>query len=206
MIRHEIIGDESRTHGERLPRDLMRALEEAGLTLDAIDLLTVITGPGSFTGLRVGIAAVQGLAMATGRKVVPVSAFEALAVAGGDGTSLVGAWIDAQRGEVFASLYDPDGFVLAEPTSLAPAKTIEGWRPALAGRAVRMTGDGAVRYEAAIAEGIGASARVVPPPPLAGIAGRIAAANPERAVLPHAITPLYVRRSDAELARLRRGQ
>ena len=124
VIRHEIIGDESRTHGERLPRDLMRVLEEASCTLEAIDLLAVITGPGSFTGLRVGIAAVQGLAMATGRRIVPVSAFEALAAAAGAGTSMVGAWVDAQRGEVFAALHDVAGRQIVEPSSLSPADTL----------------------------------------------------------------------------------
>ena len=205
-IRHQIIGDESRTHGERLPLDLMRVLDEAGRALDAVDLLAVITGPGSFTGLRVGIAAVQGLAMATGRMIVPVSAFEALAAAAGDGTSLVGAWVDAQRGEVFASLHDAEGHPLVESSSLPPIATLERWGPALDGRAVRMIGDGAVRYESVVAERLHDRAQIIPPPPFAGIAGQIAAARPERAVLPHAIVPIYVRRSDAELARLRRGQ
>ena len=85
----------------------MRVLDEAGRTLDAVDLLAVITGPGSFTGLRVGIATVQGLAMATGRMIVPVSTLDALARPPGR-NALVGAWMDAQRGEVFAALYDAD--------------------------------------------------------------------------------------------------
>jgi len=206
VIVHEIIGDESRTHGERLPRDLMRLLDAAGRTLEAVDLLAVITGPGSFTGLRVGIAAVQGLAMAAGRMIVPVSAFEALAAAAGDGTSLVGAWVDAQRGEVFASLHDADGRPMVEPSSLPPLATLERWESALDERMLRMTGDGAVRYENVVADRLRDRARIMPPPPFAGIAGQIAAARPDRAVLPHAIVPIYVRRSDAELARLRRGQ
>ena len=79
-----IAGDPSRTYGERLPRDLMRVLAAAAIPLEAVDLLAVAAGPGSFTGLRVGIAAMQGLAMATGRKIVPVSALDALAAAGAD--------------------------------------------------------------------------------------------------------------------------
>src|SRR5688572_19804666 len=72
-------GDGSRTHGERLPLELMAILDEAKLTLDAVDAFAVVTGPGSFTGLRVGIATIQGLAMARGKRVAPVSTFEALA-------------------------------------------------------------------------------------------------------------------------------
>ena len=117
----EIVGDGSRTHGERLPGDLMRVLEAASVGLESIDLLAVAAGPGSFTGLRVGIAAMQGLAMATGRKIVPISALDALAAAAGNGSAPVAAWIDAQRGEVFAALYDSSGLrVLIEPSSLPP--------------------------------------------------------------------------------------
>ena len=87
----EIVGDGSRTHGERLPLDLMRVLETASVRLDAVDLLAVAAGPGSFTGLRVGIAAMQGLAMAIDRRIVPISALEALAIAGADGDRARGA-------------------------------------------------------------------------------------------------------------------
>src|SRR5262249_9336271 len=75
----EIVGDPERTHGERLPVDLRRVLDVSSVSLSAIDLFAVVAGPGSFTGLRVGIATIQGLAMAAGRNVVPVSALEALA-------------------------------------------------------------------------------------------------------------------------------
>src|SRR5437868_11862593 len=52
-------GDAARTHGERLPRELMGLLDEARVRLDAIDLFAVAIGPGSFTGLRIGIATIQ---------------------------------------------------------------------------------------------------------------------------------------------------
>ena len=76
---YECAGDAARTHGERLPSDIMRALESAGIGLADLDLLAVAAGPGSFTGLRVGISAVQGLAMARSLRVVPVPTLEALA-------------------------------------------------------------------------------------------------------------------------------
>jgi tRNA threonylcarbamoyladenosine biosynthesis protein TsaB len=205
----EIVGDGSRTHGERLPRDLMRVLDAASVTLEAIDLLAVAAGPGSFTGLRVGIAAMQGLAMATNRRIVPISALDALAVAAADadGSGPVAAWIDAQRGEVFASLYDSTGTRVAQdPSSLSPIHTLDAWGHVLSGRAVRFIGDGAARYEAAIRERLGPSARILPTPPLAGIVGRLAAGAPARAVLPHAVVPIYIRRPDAELARSRRAE
>jgi tRNA threonylcarbamoyladenosine biosynthesis protein TsaB len=202
----EIAGDPSRDYGERLPRDLMRVLAEAAMPLDAVDLLAVAAGPGSFTGLRVGIAAMQGLAMATGRKIVPVSALDALAVAGANREAPVAAWIDAQRGEVFALLYDSSGSRrLTDPSALAPMATLDEWGSALAGIIPLFIGDGAVRHEAAIRERFGAGTRVLPPPPLAGIIGRLATDAPDRAVLPHAVVPIYIRRPDVELARSRRA-
>ena len=202
----EIAGDGSRTHGERLPADLVRVLELAAVRLTDVERFAVAAGPGSFTGLRIGIATVQGLAMASGRLVVPVSTLEALARAGASEGRPVGAWMDAQRGEVFAALYAPDGGgVLVAPVSARPAAVLDAWSSALEGREAVLVGDGAVRYAGAIQASLGAGASVVAPPPLAGIIGRIAADHPDRAVLPHAVIPIYIRKPDAELARDRRG-
>jgi hypothetical protein len=65
-------------------------------------------------------------------------------------------------------------------------------------------GDGAVRFRSMVEDRFGAAVRVIQPLPLAGTIGRIACAEPERAVAPHEIVPIYVRRPDAELARERR--
>lgn len=210
-------GDGTRTHGERLPLELMALLRDAGVTLADIDSFAVVTGPGSFTGLRVGIATIQGLALAGRKLVTPVSAFEALVFGlrasdagrrttgvGSRTSDVVAVWIDAHRREVFGALYSDDGrTVLAPPASLAPEATIEKWMPSVpAGARLRFIGDGAVRYADVVRAQLGERA-VLPAatPPLAGAAGLIAAADPGRAVTPHAVVPLYVRRSDAELAR-----
>ena len=55
----ERAGDPSRTHAERLPRELMDVLDAARCSLDTIDAFAVVTGPGSFTGLRVGLSTIQ---------------------------------------------------------------------------------------------------------------------------------------------------
>jgi tRNA threonylcarbamoyladenosine biosynthesis protein TsaB len=180
----------------------MRALESAGARLDEVDLLAVSAGPGSFTGLRVGIATMQGLAFARGWSIVPVPTLEALAFEGAqqsrDG-ELVAAWIDAQRGEVFAA-FD------AEPATVGrPQEILQRWRAAMTGTRVLFVGDGAIRYRALIESLPGA--RIVDPAPLAaGAVALIAARAPERAVIPHAVVPIYVRKSDAELARDRRAE
>jgi tRNA threonylcarbamoyladenosine biosynthesis protein TsaB len=197
-------GDGSRTHGERLPTELMALLDESRVTLAEIDGFAVAIGPGSFTGLRVGIATIQGLALAKAALVVPVATFEALAWRARHERAPLATWIDAHRGEVFASLYQPDATTVQQPpSSLSPARTLEEWRPVLdVYPRVRFTGDGAVRYAAVIRETLGDRASIdTDLPILAGAIGEIASAHPSRAVHPHAIVPLYVRRPDAELAR-----
>jgi tRNA threonylcarbamoyladenosine biosynthesis protein TsaB len=207
----ERAGDASRTHGERLPRELMALLDDADVALHDVDRFAVAVGPGSFTGLRIGIATIQGLALAQGKLVVPVSTFEALA--NGDGlmpafrlkAEATGVWIDAHRGEVFATLYAADGSVLHAGTSLTPEATFDAWTPHLPGSAIRFAGDGAVKYRAIIEARLGSAAGIpAAVPALAGAIATIAAREPDRAVRPHAVVPLYVRRPDAELARDRR--
>lgn len=200
-------GDGSRTHGERLPRELMTILEAADASLHDVDRFAVATGPGSFTGLRVGIATIQGLALARRLLVAPVSTFEALAFCAGAGAGPIAVWIDAHRGEVFASLYAADARTqILPPTSLPPDATLDAWASDLSGdAAVRFIGDGAVKYAGVVDARLGERAILVGAvPPLAGAIAAIAASDPARAVAPHAVAPLYVRRSDAELARDRR--
>jgi tRNA threonylcarbamoyladenosine biosynthesis protein TsaB len=200
-------GDASRTHGQRLPRELMALLEAAHVALADVDLFAVATGPGSFTGLRIGMATIQGLALTQGKLVVPVSTFDAyrFASARTQAHAATAVWIDAHRGEVFATLFDPDGGVLQPPTSLLPDATLAAWSGAVGNGPVVFAGDGAVKYRDAIATALGAAADIPSVvPPLAGAVGLLAAAEPDRGVRPHAVVPLYVRRLDAEVSRSRR--
>jgi tRNA threonylcarbamoyladenosine biosynthesis protein TsaB len=202
-------GDASRTHAERLPGEIL-ALADANQTpLASVDLFAVASGPGSFTGLRIGIATLQGIAFVQGRKMVGVPALEALAHhASSDlpAGARVAAWMDAYRRDVFAALYrvtgapmfDPDRLIEIEAPSVGtPASTWARWGDGPGIPAV-VIGDGAVLFRETIA-----SARVLPPPRLAGTIGRLAAIYAGRgaAVHPAGIHPLYVRRPDAEVAR-----
>jgi tRNA threonylcarbamoyladenosine biosynthesis protein TsaB len=200
-------GDASRIHGVRLPLELMEVLREGNAQLADIDRLAVVAGPGSFTGLRVGIATMQGLAIAGTMLVMPVPTFEALAWHARGSADAIATWVEAHRGEVFAALLGPDArTILAPATALSASATLDAWRDALPpqGR-IRFVGDGAVRYRDVIAERLGERAAIdAEAPALAGAAGLITAAEPERAVRPHAIVPIYVRRPDVELARDRR--
>ena len=194
----EQVNDAPQAHAEHLPGDLMSLLERAGIGLADIDAFAVAVGPGSFTGLRIGIATMQGLAFAEGRPLIGVSGFDALARLGGS-VGRVATWVDAWRGEVFAALYE-DGCEIEAPVVSRPEVLLESMR----GRSTLFLGDGALAHRDAIRRVLGADGRVADPaaPPLAGTIAILASEvriGSDHA--PHAIRPLYVRRTDAELAR-----
>jgi len=212
VMRVERPGDPSRPPAERLPAEWAAALAAADLTPRDIDLFAVASGPGSFTGLRIGIAAMQGLAVVTGRPMVAVSRLEALAHVAADGEppgALVAGWIDAHRHDVFSALYAVESappFSLArlrelEPALVAPpAQIVETWQRLRRGPAV-VAGDGATAYADLLDHDI----RTIDPPLLAGAVARLAWAYAQagHAGHPSRIQPLYVRRPDAEVARER---
>ncbi len=201
-------GDAARSHSERLPGEMEAALALAGLQRRDIGLLAVATGPGAFTGLRIGLAAMQGLAMTLGRPVIGVSALDALAAeAATDGISLVAPWMDAQRGEVFATLVEvPAGRTLAPPLAAHPTSVLEAWRAHIAGRPVVFIGDAVARDAALITAAGGGQWTLRTPPALAPAIARLALARAARGEggLPHQLAPIYVRRPDVEIERERR--
>lgn len=203
-------GDEHRPHATRLPGDLFDALADCGATLDDVSVLAVGLGPGAFTGLRVGLATVQGLAFARNLPVVGVSALDAIASAAAiDDAKDVAVWLDGARKEVFAAQYRRDPSVLfgvealGDPIAAPPdAVLIEwvarGWRAPTV-----WVGEGATVYrDVILRHSPGAIVKTVVTPRAA-----LVAALGERAFAaglagaPNALRPVYVRRPDAELAR-----
>ena len=203
-------------HARRLPTELVLTLEQAGVALADVTLFAVSSGPGAFTGLRIGIATQQGLAFAAGKPLVGVSSLDALAHLAHERADLphhplIAAWMDAARGEVFTALYEraPSGAValVDAPAVASAAAAIERWRSFTAGGPILFIGDGAIRYRDELAAAFGDAAAVVPDAPrLAAVIARLAegAAARGEAGPPQSIRPLYVRRPDAELARDRR--
>ena len=122
-------------------------LRAAGLQASDVDGYAVTVGPGSFTGVRVGLSTVQGLALGSGRPCVGLSTLDVLAAgAAGESDCLV-VLVDAFREEVFAGRYDRDARPTAPPTRVRPEAAIAGLP---AGTVV--TGDGAWKYEALVRE------------------------------------------------------
>jgi len=204
-------GDPLRTPGERLPGDIVDLLTRHGVRLSAIDLFAVAAGPGSFTGLRIGIATMQGLALAHGKGLIGVSALDALAVSAQGatrrephaGSDAVVVWMDAQRQEVFAAIYaGPEPTLLDGPTVAPPDEILKRWSSLLPRDRARFVGDGAIAYRSLVVNrcrGIVIDPTPLMAPAIASLAARAAARDPVPG--PEAIRPLYVRRPDAELAR-----
>jgi tRNA threonylcarbamoyladenosine biosynthesis protein TsaB len=104
-------------------------VQEAGLAFADIDRFAVTTGPGSFTGIRVALAAAHGLTLGTGKPIVGVTVFEAIAAAAPSVTSRLLVAIDSRRAELFVQLFDPKGEPLAEPAMLRPEAVAEWTGP-----------------------------------------------------------------------------
>jgi tRNA threonylcarbamoyladenosine biosynthesis protein TsaB len=213
-------GDGARSQAERLPGELLHVAETHRVPLGTVDLFAVASGPGSFTGLRIGIATIQGLALATGRRIVAVSALDALAqtaAAGAAPGTFVAAWMDARRHDVYAALYrvtDAPTFSverlvgLEGPTAGDPDATLDRWAPRVRGGRVVCVGGGAVLYADTVRRRADAVWEVLPESPLlAGTIGRMAMARARsgETIDPAAVHPLYVRRPDAEVERERRA-
>jgi tRNA threonylcarbamoyladenosine biosynthesis protein TsaB len=214
----ERAGDPASTHAERLPREIHELLKDCGVGSADVDLFAVASGPGSFTGLRVGIATMQGLAFVHRRQIAPISALEALAhiasTGAGEG-ALVAAWMDAHRRDVFSALYrvgsgppfHPGRVIEVEGPQVGdPEATLERWDGIVRGAPITFVGDGADGGAEAI-RGRHPGARIVAHPLLAGAIGRLAAALPAAGgpMDPAGVRPLYVRRPDAEIERERQA-
>lgn len=111
-------------HAERLVPMIDAAMSQAGVAFDGLDRIAVTTGPGTFTGTRIGIAAARGLALATGAAVVGTSSLAVMAEVAATQLGLPKAGgelavvVDARRGEVYAQLFDASGRVAISPPSL----------------------------------------------------------------------------------------
>lgn len=173
-------------HSERIAGFARDAVAQAGLAFTDLDRIGVTVGPGSFTGLRVGLAFAQGLAAALDRPVVGVSALDALAASAGEAQE-VAALIDARRGQVYARFWrgaEADGAAEALSLESAAARII-----ALGTGAV-LVGSGAALF-ADVAAGRACLSLDGPAPE--ALARLAAAAEPASAPA----RPLYLRAPDA---------
>ena len=113
----------TRGHAEALMPLIARVMDHAGLEFAELDRLAVTTGPGSFTGLRVGISAARGIALAASKPAVGLSTLSGLAaplIAEDDSSNVVAA-LDARHDHVYLQVFGPNGRTLVSPGSPACA-------------------------------------------------------------------------------------
>jgi tRNA threonylcarbamoyladenosine biosynthesis protein TsaB len=132
-----------RGHAEALMPLIARVMKEAGLPFAALDRIAVTTGPGSFTGLRVGLSAARGIALAAGKPAVGVTTLSAYAApcVGQNGEHPVISAIDARHDHIYFQVVSTDGDALIDPRVVSIDEALEASRfgaPHLVGNAARM--------------------------------------------------------------------
>lgn len=191
-------------HAEDLLPSVDHLLARVDCALDGLQGFAVAIGPGSFTGLRIGVAAVEGLAYALDRPVVGVSTLEATAFRYRHRRGLLVAMIEAYRSEIYGAAYDSNGDsgrepleAVVEPTCMAPARFLDS----LPRTPELVAGSGTVRYRSVIEESLPPTVTIAEPSlfiaeEIARLGARKLAAG-ERAPL-GGLDALYIRSSDAE--------
>ncbi len=202
----EYLVNQGRTQSSRLLDCVDLLLREAGLSAADLDGFGVAVGPGSFTGLRVGIATVKGLAMAAGKPVAGFSSLAMLAMNIPWGGHPVCPMFDARKNEVYTGLYECRGLPvpLMEERVVPPARFLEE----LEGPVI-FVGEGAARYRELIVDRLGDKALFAPlsanlPHASAGASLAMRAFAQGDAVSSDLLAPVYIRLSEAELARMNR--
>ena len=189
------------THSVNLMPMAEEALRSSGLGMKDIGLFAAVAGPGSFTGVRIGVAAVQGMAQGLNKLCLPVNALEALAFGLLSDEYIVCPIRDARAGQVYGAAFR-SGRRLMEDEVLKLPDYLELIRPL--GERFVFTGDGVPVSREKIMEALGERA-VFAPPHLsllkAGAAAMIAWNTRDQAVQPQELLPLYLRRPQAERER-----
>lgn len=139
------------THSEKLLTQIDLLLGEAKWTLESLDLLAVITGPGSFTGLRIGIATIKGLAQVLKKPVVPISSLQAVAMNLPLAPVPICVFLDARKKEVYSQLFEwrsgVGPVVIGEASVLPPEQLLKELKGEVA-----LVGDGVSLYQHLIDE------------------------------------------------------
>ncbi len=208
LLKYEYTADHGKTHAVRLSGMIDAVFADTGIKAVDIDAFAVTAGPGSFTGLRIGISTVKGLAFAAGRPVVPVSTLDVLANQCPGVDMPICPFIDARKKEVYTALYRHrrDGIeTLVSPVAARPADFLSeiGRFGFGAGARIYFLGSGTTLYADLIARAFGDNAVLAPPECSLIRASTLARMAFDRyreagGITPHALVPYYIRRSDAE--------
>ncbi len=194
--------DVSASHAPRLLTLIHQALRLTSVPLESIDLFAASHGPGSFTGLRIGIATLLGLGHALQRDVVGIDSLEALALKAWSAPVQVGALLDARKGEVFGALFHLD---TSGPCRITPNLVMSP--EAFCARISEPTlllGTGVEVYRGVWERHLGNLAIFAPPWLSMPCSVEVAALAFNQAIIGHGgpratLSPSYVRPSEAEI-------
>ena len=206
LLKAQHILNISATHNQRLLPGIARILEDTGWTLGDLDALAVSLGPGSFTGLRIGMSVAKGLAWATGKPLAGVPTLDALAANVTPAPYPVCPVLDARKGEIYTALYRlVDDQVQERFTpymTLKPAELVD-----LVREKTVFVGDALLTYAEYLTDTLGD--RLLQAPPHLNVIHASSVAWLARQMLRlgrhedvYSCTPLYVRPSEAELNKI----
>ncbi|MEK7741711.1 MAG: tRNA (adenosine(37)-N6)-threonylcarbamoyltransferase complex dimerization subunit type 1 TsaB, partial [Nitrospirota bacterium] len=196
------------THSERLMTEIEHCLKQSGIKISDIDVFAVATGPGSFTGLRIGLSTVKGFSYATGKQIVSVPTLEALAWNFPYSRYPVCTMLDARKKEVYAALFkweEGENFTrLINETSAKPEEFARNALSVTRDERFIFAGEGAALYRDKIIEAMGEKAifaspeKTVPSPANVAVLGLKKAKAGEFSE-PISLIPMYIRKSEAEV-------
>ena len=153
IILSEAIYNEQRDHGKFLHPGIQELIKKASISIEQLDAISVAAGPGSYTGLRVGMATAKGLCYGLNKPLIAVGTLEILALAAITATgikthecaTLFCPMIDARRMEVFTALYDPNMQLVLEPVAMILDES--SFANMLLKNQIRFVGSGAKKWE-----------------------------------------------------------
>jgi tRNA threonylcarbamoyladenosine biosynthesis protein TsaB len=207
------------THSERLMAQVDSVLQHSGIQLSDIDVFAAAIGPGSFTGLRIGLSTVKGFSYATGNPLVAVPTLEALAWHFPYSSYPVCTLLDARKQEVYAAVFQwhIDGFVrIMDEVSIGIGPLLDNIgdirntlshaqssRQHTSGKVI-FTGEGSALYREDIIRHMGSDALFATPDKMVPSPAHVATLGLRKAMRsefsePISLVPLYVRRSEAEI-------
>lgn len=194
------------THSERLMAQIDHALKQTGLTPSEIDAFAVTIGPGSFTGLRIGLSTVKGFSYAMKKPIVTIPTLDALAWHFPFSEIPVCPLLDARKHEVYAGLFrwDGDGFRKDIAETSLTIKTLADQIQSLSLGKVFFTGEGSLLYKESILKHMENKAIFAPAEKIAPSPAVVASLAMKKALAgdysePITLVPRYIRKSEAEI-------
>ena len=181
------------THSQTIMPAIVTLLDTCGMDKRDLELISCVTGPGSFTGLRIGASVAKGLAFALNLQIVPISALDALAYNALQNSGLTVPIMDARRGQVYTAIYDKDFECVLQPTVCEIGEVLDRIQsPAV------FLGDGVEVYKDAILTAghkIAGTHQILQRAVACGV---LAHKNQHTAINPADLELTYIRQSQAE--------